>query len=537
MQVLSPLQQQRRSCRNLAIGLLLAVIIIGGGGVAIAYSVFGGKIFAANNGGTPTPGKNSGIAITTTSTNESIGISDGSYAFDTQGRSDASLKLAASDKFRNGDVSGAEALWKQAIAKDTNDAEVLIYLENQVVRASHHPYVILVVGTALTGSKSNVGSGRDNLQGAYVAQKQFNDAFNNSNSIQVILWIANAGGVSDNTTTVAKQIVTAAKQDKHIVGVMGWPFSSYALKAVDVLANANIPMVSPTASSDSLTGISNFFFRVVPPNNSQVITGVHYAENTLHAHSAVLFRDPNDAYSDSLASDFRQKFIDDGNTVLTEESYTVGKPNTLPALLQDALAKNPDLIYFAGYSSDMSTLLTSIASSQSTVPIMGGDALYILNGYSLQARPVGFARLYFTAFTYPDIWDNMGLTAQKPAFFTLYTNAFNPQGIQPAGAYGFSRPDNDAIMSYDATLALLQGCNLALASTKNALTPQTLQHGLTQINSAHPIQGASGQISFGPDGNPINKVVVMLYVDSGGHIKLSSTNGIQGCLRPGSGSC
>jgi len=58
------------------------------------------------------------------------------------------------------------------------------------------------------------------------------------------------------TNTVAKQIVQLAQKDKTIVGVMGWPFSGYAIDAIKVLAAARIPMLSQTASSDALTNIS-----------------------------------------------------------------------------------------------------------------------------------------------------------------------------------------------------------------------------------------------------------------------------------------
>jgi hypothetical protein len=42
------------------------------------------------------------------------------------------------------------------------------------------------------------------------------------------------------------------------------------------------------------------------------------------------------------------------------------------------------------------------------------------------------------------------------------------------------------------------------------------------ISGAGSLQGVSGQISFGSDGNPINKAVVVLYVDAG-HIKMDAT--------------
>ena len=149
----------------------------------------------------------------------------------------------------------------------------------------------------------------DDLQGAYVAQKEYNDGVKLSGGRLIRLLIANAGSNSDYVTEVAQQIVQAAQQDATIIGVMGWPCSAYAQNAIPVLAAAHIPMVSSTASADSLSGISPYFFRVAPPNKSQAIAGAKYAEQQLHASHVALFVDPKNPYSSSLADDFKQQFV------------------------------------------------------------------------------------------------------------------------------------------------------------------------------------------------------------------------------------
>ena len=297
MTILSPVQRQRRGCTVFLLFILAVLVLVGVSAYAL-YSFYP----RGNASSTSTP---VGIGITIAPDGEQIGISDGTYAFDTN-RSDGSLKIQAADALKKGDITGAQSLWNQAIAKDTNDAEALIYQENQRVRVSGDPYITLVVGTMLTGGASDISTGHDNLQGAYVAQKEYNDGFKLNGGVQVRLLIANSGSQADYATSVAQQVVQAAKLDRSIVGVMGWPFSSNALKAISVLSKAHIPMVSPTASSDALTGKSPFFFRVAPSNKSQAIAGAQYAEQQLHASRVALFYDPKDAYSNSLAQDFGQ---------------------------------------------------------------------------------------------------------------------------------------------------------------------------------------------------------------------------------------
>jgi len=452
---------------------------------------------------------------------EPIGISDGTVAFDTS-LVDGPDKIAAAQDLKAHNSNLAIGSLTSALHKNINDAEALIYQEDINVLSSKSPYVTLVVATMLSGPNSNITVGRDDLQGAYVAQKEFNDGSRLSNGAQVRLLIANAGSNANSSQEVAQQIVQLSHADKTFVGVMGWPFSAYTQAAINTLANADIPMVSQSSSSDKLTGASSSFFRIIPPNTTQGEQGAIYAENNLHAHSAALFYDPANSYSQTLAFDFKKAFEQNGqNKIVDQETFTVGQPASIAAAIQKALTHNFDLIYFSGYASDLSTLLVDLPPG--TTPILGGDALYELGGYSLSARQ-NFPRVHFTAGAYPDEWDVLGHSNQKPAFFRDYISYIDSDGSHPGGEYGFTRPSNDVILSYDATLSLLSAYNTITSTKKTGITPQDEVHALSTITGSNSIQGVSGQIAFGKDGNPINKAIVVLYVDPQGRIHMESAN-------------
>ena len=531
-----PQQQQGNSyvLRSLLLLILVAAII---GGIFFAIPYFRAHPLgqSTNPGATPTinttatalPAK--GIGTITAPDGESIGISDGTVAFATGGPG-GSFKMQAADKLKAGDTVSAQSLWHSALTSDSGDAESLIYLEDQHVLNAHvtsnTPYVTIVVATMMTGDNASVG--HDNLQGAYVAQKEFNNSSQLAGGTLVRLLVANSGNDKLYADTVAQQIVLLAKADPTFVGVMGWPFSSRAEVAINTLAKAHIPMVSQTASDDALTGASPYFFRVAPANKRQAVLGAKYAEQSLHAKTAVAFVDPSDPYSQSLERYFAQQFTADGNKILATEQYTVGQKGhaALPQLLKDAENKKPDIIYFSGYAADIGVLLSNLPTSGqfATLPILGGDALYELN-YPSSAR-AGFKHLHFTAFAYPDEWDVQNLQSQKPKFFSDYSAAYNPDNQHPGGIYGYTRPPADAILSYDAVLTMLKATNIAL-TTNIGLTPDNLQKALKQITGTNAVQGVSGQIAFGTDNDPINKAIVVLYVDQDGHIHLNS---VQGCF-------
>ncbi len=202
---------------------------------------------------------------------------------------------------------------------------------------------------------------------------------------------------------------------------MGWPYSGLAENAIRVLAAAHIPMVSQTASSTQLTNISPYFFRVAPSDKSQGQVGATYAFSTLKAKNVAVFSDPSDSYSSSLAAGFSQPFQNEGGNVV-QETYTRSDAASIQKAVQAALSSTPapDLIYFAGYSVDVSNVLNAIPAS-SKIMVLGGDALYNLGGYSGRT---GLSRLRFTAFAYPDEWGVLGYGSRQPAFFSEYGTTF-----------------------------------------------------------------------------------------------------------------
>ncbi|HCI79546.1 MAG TPA: hypothetical protein DHW02_07640 [Ktedonobacter sp.] len=510
IQYTPPNQQSKRRNRTplyLLLALLLLLLISSG---VFAYSRLphGNVQSTVNGNNTPTTSSGivHGIGVTKIG-NDTIGISDGTYILDPTSN-DATFKQQAATALKRNDTSTAIADFNSALAQSPNDAEAHIYLENLRVMSSGSPYVTLVVATML--SLDNVGVGRDDLQGAYIAQKEFNDGSKLSSGYKVRLLIASSGSQAQYAQNVAQQIVQLAQSDKSFVGVMGWPFSSRTADAVGILGKNHIPLVSQTSSSDALSGISPYFFRVVPSNTIQGSVGAHYAEQTLHANTAAIFVDNTDPYSQTLAQDFQRQFTADGKTIVDTETYKEGKTDTLPASLQKALSFHPDIIYFSGYAADMSTLLTNLPPGNTT-NILGGDALYELNGYTSSAR-VDFSHLRFTAFAYPDEWDILGQTANKPAFFAEYAHAYSTNASQVG--YGYTRSDNDATLSYDATVALLKAANSVLAGGNQQVTPQNEQQALTHTS----FQGVSGQIHFGTNGDPVNKAIVILSVDPKGQI-------------------
>ncbi len=427
-----------------------------------------------------------GIGMTHASDGECIGISDGPTPFDPDHPDPAEALIYHED-------ARVLGLWKQD--------------------PHRYPYVTVVLLTTVTSRPEDVQSaakGRADLQGAYIAQIEHNKLW--FNPLLRIL-IANTGGNSQYAEQVASQVVDAAHHDPTIVAVLG-PTQSRAatFKAVRILTDAHIPVISGTATGDEFTDFSPYFLRVAPPNKAQVNVAVAYAEQQWHSKRAVIFEDPNDYYSENLSEDFRAQFQQrDHHLIVADEQYNANDTDVsdkITSAIHDACQHHPDLIYFTGRSDAMSRLIQTI-NSCGDVKIMGADTLDLFAS-SANTKYTSYPyNIYYTSIGSPMQWEGY---SNIPHEFTSFLIDYSQ--------YPNSSDLNGQIMlSYDAANTLSEAIIAAeIARPGRHLQREDLLHELKAMHGSKAIQGISGVIDFGPDGDPVNKVVILLEIDKQGTV-------------------
>jgi ABC-type branched-subunit amino acid transport system substrate-binding protein len=325
-----------------------------------------------------------------------------------------------------------------------------------------------------------------------------------------------AGSDETSPAAVAQQVVQAAQHDQTIKGVLGWPTSSSAMATIKILTAAHLPMISPTASSEALQK-SPYFFRMAPSNLDEATVAAKYVKQVLHASHIVLFFDKKDLYSKTLSKDFASHFTSGGFTLIKEQ-YQVGQPAGLPSLVKQGLRTKPDLIFFAGYASDVSVILKNLpACNPGQCPlVMGGNALYLQGDYSMTALE-NYSRLRITTFAYPGL--EGALDSQEALFLQTYAKDFDPNKQYQAGTYGYNQPDGHDVASYEGIEVFLYASQTLLADGKTHFSSDDLQRMLKQIDRSHPFtQGVRGPIAFGSDGNSLFGQVIVLAGEKGGGV-------------------
>jgi ABC-type branched-subunit amino acid transport system substrate-binding protein len=463
----------------------------------------------------------------------SVGLSDGNNPFDLgyddQNTAYSNFKQQASQDFSTGNTDAAINEWSKAINIVTDDAESMIYIENANVLASHQHYITIIVATTLSVTFNDRGASirvaEDDLRGVFVAQKEFNQQHPD---LKVLIVLANLGIKSQDylaqtESPVLDKIKRLVATDDTVIGVVGFPFSIAAQTAIPVLSAEHIPMISPSASSNVLSNLSPYFFRIAPPDAEQGKDAAQFASQVLDARQVAVFSDSSNPYSKSLAESFANNFSSLGSEhAVISEPFTLGSPDTLDASVNNVLSRNNiDMIFMAGYADDLNSLKDKLGPSAYRISLMGGDASYEFGGYT----EGNYNNIYFTSFMYPDTWNILcpprsSCASLAPAVTVAqnYSAIFDPKKIH-VGQYGYARPGPHVLLSYDATLALLKAADNVLANGES-LSLDVIRNALQNVS----FQGATGQIAFSGS-DPINKTVLMLCVDQKHHTQLVQNYG------------
>ncbi len=495
--------------RGRAIALLVVLfLLIGTGGAAYVYSRIQSQSHPASlvSGGS--------VALDTDQTDlGSLGVS---FA---DGQAWAAAKTQAAADMASGKTGAAMDGYARAIGLNQADAESYVYREdNDVLAHDKHPYKIAIGGSfgpAPDGSADDVSVGRQNLQGAYVAQQDIN-AHGGINGHKLYLVLANDASTKAGAATVAQQ--AAAQSD--LLALVGFAYSSRTRASLPSIAQNGIPEIAPTASNPSLAASSSYFFRTCPSDTEQGKVGFDYLLNTLlkgKPHPTVaIVGDPNDAYAGGLQTLVLQEARLRGATAISE-TYTIGQQD-FSTIANDVAGRRVDAVYFAGYAKEALLLSQAMdgAGIDPSVPIMSDDGFYKPQEYLRNGTPKG--RFHFTAYFFPDQWSVHSLTpAQSQAIRAMegqYTTYFFKPGAR--GGYGTNRVSADTALYYDA----VETVAYALRHIAGPVNRQSLQQALSRIGAPGiaAYAGISGHIRYatagGSTGDPVNKALAVMYLDT-----------------------
>ncbi|MBF0551923.1 MAG: ABC transporter substrate-binding protein [Deltaproteobacteria bacterium] len=227
--------------------------------------------------------------------------------------------------------------------------------------ADMDPYRIGFVG-GLTGRSSDLGiQGRN---GAMLAVEEINQQ-GGINGRPLKLITKDDKQDPQTALKVDRELI-----DEKVIAIIGHMTSAMSEAAVPLMNQRKILMISPTTSTNKLTGIDDYFLRVIDPNTLLTNIGASYAfEKTGLRRVAAVYDLSNRTYSEEFIANFKSKFERLGGQVVSMVTFTAGPGIIFKNLVQEVLRTDPDGIIIAASAIDTAMICQHVRMTGSKIPI------------------------------------------------------------------------------------------------------------------------------------------------------------------------
>ena len=324
--------------------------------------------------------------------------------------------------------------------------------------------------------------GQDISQGATIAINEFNEA-GGLEGFEFALVAEDTGGAPEQGAAVASKFVT----DQTMVAIAGHIFSGETEAAMPIYEDAGFPMMSPSATNPPLTTLgSSVFNRLAFTDAVQAKFAAEILFNDLGMTKLALVHDGG-AYGQGLAEEVQKNFVALGGEVVAFEAITVGEAD-YSATLASIAAKDPEAVYFGGYSAEGIIMMNQwVQSGLEGVLFFGCDGTYGVE-FTQKTGVNGIGSLA-ASLVPPD-------SAEKTAFDVVYQSTFGLQAGE-LSAFTWSAYDTAwTLIEAAKSVAFVDGDTLyiprsqmvaAVRSTNyNGLTGAVVCDAVGECNAAGP---------------------------------------------------
>lgn len=326
-----------------------------------------------------------------------------------------------------------------------------------------------------TVSPWNEAYGLMSRQGAELAVEQVNQR-GGVRSRRLTLVPFDDEGTGTKAAAVAQELVSTDS----ILAVVGHANSSATVAAARVY-DGRLPMVSPSASSPELTGISPWVFRVIPSDSANGQDLARFATSLGHTKAAILYE--NNSYGRGLADAFRRAFRGE---IIALDPVSVDGKEVEPYLAYLRL-HNPGLIFAAGSEASGLGILREARRQGLSADFLGGDGWVGITTDTIAAEGVFVAAPFTTEDARRDV----------QAFVRAFRTKFGRD------------PNGFAALAYDATMVIAQAIGEAGGDREG------IRDYLASMGADRAYDGITGRISFDRTGDVAAKPMAVTRVRRG----------------------
>jgi len=173
--------------------------------------------------------------------------------------------------------------------------------------------------------------------------------------VQLELEVRDSGSNPDRSAELLEELYKGGA-----VAAIGGVTTEAALKMVPVAERADKVLLSPSASSPALTGISRDFFRIYPSDFREGNKMGNFAADTLGIDRMVILASES-AYASGISDVFQTQYRRYGGEVVDVIEYPAEGAD-IAALVDRALEARPVGIYIADYAPNVSKIIKELRS-------------------------------------------------------------------------------------------------------------------------------------------------------------------------------
>ncbi|MBF0226043.1 MAG: ABC transporter substrate-binding protein [Desulfobacterales bacterium] len=215
----------------------------------------------------------------------------------------------------------------------------------------------------LSGRHSDLGiSGRN---GVILAVEKINNS-GGINNCKIELIIRNDRHDEETAVIVDKELI-----HEKVIAIIGHMTSTMTMKVLPIINKEKIIMISPTTSTDSITGIDDYLIRVMASNASETENSTNYAINSLNLKQITIIYDiTNSAYSEGYYKNFKQAFEKKGGAVVSVTTFKSGSVKSYLDLAKQICGQHADSVLIIADALDTAFICQQLQKLKCELPIL-----------------------------------------------------------------------------------------------------------------------------------------------------------------------
>ncbi|MEI6152673.1 MAG: ABC transporter substrate-binding protein [Deltaproteobacteria bacterium] len=159
--------------------------------------------------------------------------------------------------------------------------------------------------------------------------------------------------------------------DEGVVVIIGHMTSAMTEAVLPIINEKKFLMLSPTTSTNKLTGIDDYFLRVINPNTQLTNFKADYASRNMKLRRmATIYDLSNRAYSEDYAANFKSEFERLGGKVIYTDSFKAGPDVSFKDIARKLLKAKPDGLLIVAGAVDTAMVCQHIRMAGSKMPIL-----------------------------------------------------------------------------------------------------------------------------------------------------------------------